>query len=146
MVIKIFSRYKIGAPKEPFKDGEERIIEGGPLYPNLLTELARCQVNSVTHKTNDFLALHRVDLGDVRKYVELALNCGRYINSQWCNGNVPKGVFACDAYVVSAQLYIPHQRCECTVMLYVKVCILDTGNTVAVISMHESTVTTKDIS
>lgn len=139
MVIKICSRYKTGAPKEPLRDGEERIIEGGPLYPNLLAELARCQVNSVTHKTNDFLALHRVDLGDVRTCVELALKGGRYINSQWCNGNAPKGLFACDAYVVPAQLYIPHERCECTVMLYVKVCLLDSGNTVAVISLHEST-------
>lgn len=141
MVIKIYSAHKAGAPKGPLKDGEERIIEGGPLYPNLLTELAQCQVTPVTRKTNDFLAIHRVDLGDVRMYVELALKGGRYINSQWCSGNAFKGLFACDSYVVPAQLYMPHQRCECTVMLYVKVCLLGTGNTVAVISLHESTET-----
>ncbi|QCD02256.1 hypothetical protein E7703_14285 [Citrobacter portucalensis] len=145
MVVKVLSRFKTGAPKEPLKDGEERMIEGGPLYPELASVLDECQVKPVTNKTNDFLAIHRVDLGDVRKYVELALAAGRYINSQWCNGNAPKGIFACDAYVVSAQLYIPSKREISTVLIYIKVCILDTGNTVAIISLHEST-NTKDLS
>jgi hypothetical protein len=145
MVIKVFSRYKTAAPKEPLRDREERLIEGGPLYPELLAVLDSCQVKPVTTKTNEFLAVHRVDLGDVRKYVELALTAGKYINSQWCNGNAPKGIFACDAYLVPAQLYIPSQREEATVLMYVKVCILETGNTVAVISLHESTYT-KDLS
>ncbi|HIH5777414.1 TPA: hypothetical protein ACYSI4_002166 [Citrobacter werkmanii] len=145
MVIKVYSKYKTGAPKDALKADEERIISNGPLYPGLLSLLDSCQVTPVTHKTNEFLAIHRIELGEVRTYVELALKSGRYINSQWCMGNAPKGIFACDAYVVPAKLYIPSERSECLVTMYVKVCILDSGNTVAVISLHEST-NTKDLS
>lgn len=146
MVIKVFSLYKTGAPKEAFREGEERFIEnGGPLYPELVDVLDNCQVRTVTARTNDFLAIHRVELGEVRTYVKLALTAGKYVNSQWCMGNAPRGIFACDAYIVPAQLYIPSLREVSTVLMYVKVCILETGNTVAVISLHDS-INTKDLS
>ncbi|MEM6050490.1 hypothetical protein AAH450_07890 [Erwinia sp. P7711] len=145
MVNRVLSRYKTGAPKDALKDGEERLINSGPLYPDLLENLDRCQVNSVTTNTNNFMTLHMIDLGDLRGFAKLALSQGEYLNSQWCNGNAPKGIFACDAYIVPAPLYTPQERREMTTLMYVKLCITDTGNTVAVISLHDST-KTKDFS
>ncbi|WP_342605997.1 hypothetical protein [Pantoea agglomerans] len=139
MVNKVQSQYKKGAPSDVLRDDEERIIVGGPLYPDLLNKIDSCSVRPVTLRTDDFMAIHRVDLNDLRTYAKLALETGRYVNSQWCNGNAPKGIFACDSYTVSASVYSPKDREMIMCVVYVKLCLTDTGNTVAVISLHEST-------
>lgn len=139
MVYRVLSRYKTGAPKDAFHDGEERIIKhDGPLYPDMLSILDNCSVSPATTRTDDFMAIHMVDLSDLRKFAEIALKSGKYINSQWCKGNSPPAIYACDSYVVSAVIYSPKDRDMTTMVVYIKLCITDTGNTVAVISFHES--------
>lgn len=138
MVTKVYSQYCTGAPKDQLQAGEDRIITAGPLYPNMLDIIDKCGVHSATQRANEFIALHKIDLGDLRVWVSRALQYGTYINSQWCLGNSPKGLFACDSYVVSGELYNPQTRtCEIT-EVYVKVCITKTGSTIATMSFHPS--------
>lgn len=139
MVNRVLSRYKIGAPKDAFRDGEERFIKhDGPLYPDMLSRLDTCHVRPATTRTDDFMAIHMVDLNDLRGFAKLALESGKYINSQWCKANAPPAIYACDSYVVSALIYSPKDKGVIAMIMYIKLCITDTGNTVAVISFHES--------
>lgn len=139
MVNRVYSKYKAKPPTEALAEGDERIIGTEKLYPEMLELLDHCQVNSVTTKTNEFMALHLIDLGDLRNFVKEALTHGTYINSQWCRGNSPTGLYACDSYSFGCDLYSRAERAHVRTTMYIKLCLTDTNRTVAVISLHEST-------
>lgn len=141
MVIRVYSKYKTKPPQDALADGEERIIGYDKLYPEMLGLLDRCQVNSVTTRTNDFMALHLIDLGDLRKFAMEALRYGTYINSQWCRGNAPHGLYACDSYSFRYNLYSRKEKVHVPTTMYIKLCLTDTNHTIAVISLHDSTKT-----
>ncbi|MCB5315621.1 hypothetical protein [Yersinia intermedia] len=138
MVTKVLSLYCSNAPKDGLGAGEERIICDGPLYPDLLTKIDSISVYPTTLRAIEFIALHKVDLGDLRDWVTKALTHGKYINSQWCLGSSPKGLFACDSYCVSGDLYMPKNKKNEHTEIYVKVCITKARNAVAVLSFHPS--------
>lgn len=141
MVIRVYSKYKTKPPKEALAEGEERIIGYEKLYPEMLSLLDKCQVNSVTTRTNEFMALHLIDLGDLRQFAMEALKYGAYINSQWCRGNAPQGLYACDSYSFRCDLYCRKEKAFVPTIMYIKLCLTDTNQTIAVISLHDSTKT-----
>lgn len=136
MVNKVNSRYNASPPADALRDNEERVIGHNALYPDMLDKLDSCSVHPATKRTLDMMQAHLIDLGNLRTWVELALREGIYENSQWCRGNAPDGVYACDAYVVHGMLYKPAERQEVMCKMYVKVCITKSNQTVAVLSLH----------
>lgn len=137
MVMKVLSLYNANAPKT-MKANSVRIIGTTKLYPNLLGKLDDFGVHPATERTLDMMFIHKVDLGELRDWVYLALRSGVYINSQWCTGNTPPGIYACDAYEVKGKLFCPEEQEEIMQDVYVKVCITKSGAAAAVISLHPS--------
>lgn len=137
MVLKVRSQYNKKPPSR-MGHGTQRLIGNTVLYPGALNCLRSGAVAPVTETTVQLMSLHLLDHADLRKWVELALTKGTYINSQWCSDNSGSGIYACDSYVVTGLLYIPSVKQEVLTDVYVKISISKTGNTVAVISLHPS--------
>ncbi|WP_174261010.1 hypothetical protein [Pantoea ananatis] len=137
MVIKVLSQYNANPPRT-LKAGSPRLIGSTKLYPNLLQQLDNYGVHPVTERTIEMMAIHKVDSGELRGWVQLALQSGTYINSQWCTGNTPPGIYACDAYEVRGMLFCPKEQREIMQDVYVKLCVAKSGATAAVISLHPS--------
>lgn len=138
MVIKVLSEYDKNPPLEGMRAHDDRIIGTERLYPNILATLINSTVKPVTNRTIDMMSIHKIDIGNVRTWINAAVSHGKYINSQWCTGNSPAYLFACDSYVVSGLLYCPKVKEEILTDVYIKFCILKTGATVTVLSLHPS--------
>lgn len=135
----ILSKYQANPPDNLKNEGDSRIIDTEDrLYPEMLQKLEQCAVIPVNQRTLDTMQIHRLDVSDLRKWLIAACSDGTYINSQWCRGGNPSGLYACDAYTVSGMLYMPQEKKEVETLVYVKMCITKTGATVAVISLHPS--------
>ncbi|MGX9397069.1 hypothetical protein [Pantoea dispersa] len=137
MVNKVLSRYNTSPPKELLTDGVERAIDGGPLYKDILEVLAVSSIQLVTQKCSLDLALHNLDVGEVREWIEEAVAKGRYVNSQWCAIQGKNCIAACDAYLVSGFIELKNGEKELKDM-YIKFSVSKTGTAVLTVSFHES--------
>lgn len=138
MVNKVLSRYNNSPPTSRLGLGTPRLIEGGPLYPDILEILDSCTVCPLTSKCTSDLALYGVELHEVRQWLKKAVESNGYINSQWCSGSAPNTVVACDAYKVLGIIDMKSFGNKELSEIYIKFCISKTGSTVLTISFHPS--------
>lgn len=118
-----------------------RKIPGGPLYPpdDVLGMLHR-EGNSVIHawtkKCVQDMQKWSLDTDDLVELLEIALNSGCFIGSEWCQQE-PNGPWAaCDAYSLMRQEWISAARREMDCEYYIKFAIGKTGRVLLLVSCH----------
>ncbi len=136
--IKNLSRYD-GAPPATWED---RVIDGGPLYPieEVLRalELGESALVPWTRKCSDDLMRLALEIDDAVELVREALGSGRYRNSEWCVQS-PSGPWAaCDAYELRRREWIDAAHKHMVFECYVKFAIGRTGKVLLLVSCHTS--------
>ncbi|CTQ08459.1 MULTISPECIES: hypothetical protein [Klebsiella pneumoniae complex] len=133
--IVVVSSYTKNAPTQVL-NRSNRMIEGGPLYTNLLAKLDSCEVTIVTQKCIQDTRCCCLETWDVRDLIKLALQQNTFINSQWCSTSKEHVIAACDSYVVSKTIVHADKEQTETKNYYIKFFVASTGNTVATVSLH----------
>ncbi|MBN7122900.1 hypothetical protein BSU01_14445 [Erwinia billingiae] len=131
----ILSRYSGEIP-----DGMgERKISDGPLYPDVVDIIDKCRINPWTRKCISNLQELSMDQDDVRDWIIRAVNEGRYLGSEWCQGT-REGVWAaCDAYSLVDTAWNENAGKELSCKYYIKFFINRDGTVVMTVSFHLST-------
>ncbi|ARA20977.1 hypothetical protein AM438_00055 [Proteus mirabilis] len=141
MVNKIISRY-CSSPPSDFNEDTDRLIATGPLYPDILSALERCDIRPATQRCISDMAFYGISGDDIRKWMKSAVSSGGYINSMWCRLSPNRNcIVACDAYRVLVDICNPITDELEAVPMYLKLCISKTGSTVMQISAHPSNFT-----
>ena len=90
----ILSRY-VGTPP---RDGEDRKIQGGPLYLDIIDLIDECDTLPWTKRCIRDVQSLSLDADDIKSMVIKAVTKGRFLGSEWCQGSKPGVWAACDAY------------------------------------------------
>ncbi|MTC54916.1 hypothetical protein GKR56_16975 [Providencia alcalifaciens] len=136
--VKVLSRY-CSSPPTQILSGSDRLIQCGPLYPDILDILDSCVIAVVTDKCFGDMQLHNITADEIKVFIRSAVSSGRYINSVWCSVNPKgKGIAACDSYEVDGYTKDKNGN-QIPSKIYLKFCISKTGQTIMQVSMHPST-------
>ncbi|EMH5492648.1 hypothetical protein ABVE29_003698 [Providencia stuartii] len=138
MVDKVISSYANSPPKN-LAEKAEREIPCGPLYPNILDVIDKCDIKPATMKCIDDMAFYGITGDKIRKWLRLAIASDGYINSVWCRLSPNRNcIAACDAYRVEIEEKDWNAEKIETVHMYLKFFISKTGTTVMQVSAHPS--------
>ncbi len=141
MVNKVMSQY-CSSPPIDFNGDADRLISSGPLYPNILSVLDKCDIRPATLKCTSDMAFYGISSDNIRKWIKTAISTGGYINSMWCRLSPNRNcIAACDAYRVVVDMNNPVTEESDTITMYLKLCISKTGSTIMQISAHPSNFT-----
>ncbi|TMM46087.1 hypothetical protein FCS21_07185 [Colwellia ponticola] len=119
-------------------------ISNGPLYSKesvmkILTELGADSINVVTRKASRHIQKYDLDIDDgVLKLLKMALNSGKYLNSQWCEHGKGSTWSACDAYSVIENKWYETMHDYLETKWYIKFAIGKTGKLILIVSCHTS--------
>lgn len=141
MVNKVVSQY-CSSPPSDFNGDADRLIPTGPLYPDILLAIDKCDIRPATQRCTSDMAFYGISGDNIRKWMRAAIASGGYINSMWCRLSPNRNcIAACDAYRIVVDNYNPATDESETVTMYLKLCISKTGSTIMQISAHPSNFT-----
>jgi len=130
----ILSRYSGDTPD---KTGT-RTISSGPLYPDVLEKIEKCDVIAWTRKCIADLRSMSFDGEDVRKWIIAAMSGGRYLGSEWCEGSQQGTWAACDAYLVTDSTWNEYAKKNISCEYYIKFCLNKNDTVLMTVSFHLS--------
>lgn len=133
----ILSRYQEGL--DPNFIGRQKIA-GGPLYlkADVLPLLNAESIIAWTKGCREDLQKWSLDGDELAELIKLAVNKGRYIDSEWCQEK-PNGAWAaCDAYTVIEEQWNEYTKQYQDTEFYLKFAIGKSGKVILTISCHPS--------
>jgi hypothetical protein len=138
MVRKINVSRHSGTP--PQREGEDRKIAGGPLYPpdEVLALLANGAVTLRPWTNGCIKDMQKwgFDIQDALELMQQAVSQGQFLGAEWCEQK-PSGPWAaCDAYRFQRLEWIAYARKDFRVEYYIKFAIAKTGLLVLMVSCH----------
>ncbi len=122
----------------PPKGSASRFIGSGPLYDKQqVSELCKKeQINFFTKAAVRDARNLSLEIPELAKLIQRALNEGKYENSQWCQKEDDGPWAACDSYEIEIYRFMLPECEEILVKLYVKFAISKSGATLFSISNH----------
>lgn len=130
----ILSRFKGTLPDE----GDNRKIEGGPLYRDVVEILQQYEALPWTRRCIRDMQSLSMDADDIKKMVLIAVSEGKFLGSEWCQGPKPETWAACDAYKFSQTTWCQNMHKELRNEFYLKFFVNATGTVVLTVSLHLS--------
>lgn len=117
---------------------ERQKIPGGPLYnvEQVRKLAARHQLYLWTRRAERDAQNAELDAADIAELVYLALQHGRYLNSEWCKQKPDGPWAACDAYSVVRNEWIEVAGKTFANEWYIKFAIASTGSVLLSVSNH----------
>ena len=127
-----------GVPPE--SENAVRVIRGGPLYPPAKVRAAlECKgAIAWTDDAGENMQDLGFDIEDVVTLIDLALTCGRFLNSQWCKQKKGGPWAACDGYKVGRLEWNENAYKELKSEYYLKFAVAKSGALVLTTSCHLS--------
>ncbi len=130
----ILSRY-VGTPP---RDGEDRKIQGGPLYLDIIDLIDECDTLPWTRRCIRDVQSLSLDADYIKSMLIKAVTKGRFLGSEWCQGSKPGVWAACDAYSFEHSFWCQAMHKELNNEFYIKFFVNITGNVVLTVSLHLS--------
>lgn len=135
---RIVSRYTGEIPRN---GRAGRKIPGGPLYPadDVLGVLRNSGIDSIqtwTRKCTEDVQYWGLDADDLYELLEIAVQRGRYRDSEWCIQQPGGPWAACDSYSIVRREQIPNIQKEMDIEYFLKFAISKNGNLLLIASCH----------
>lgn len=136
----IVSRYDKSPPQG---EGECLKIKDGPLYQaNKVTAILESQgsqsVKLSTAKCIKDTQKLEFDLDDLLNLLNMTMDNGRFIGSEWCQLRPGGPLAACDAYSLKCKQWVENANKNMDFEYYVKFAIGKNGNILLLVSCHLS--------
>lgn len=130
----ILSRFK-GTPPN---DGQDRKIEGGPLYSDIVEILEKGDTVPWTKKCIRDIQSLSMEAEDIKQMVLIAVSEGVFLGSEWCQGGKAESWAACDAYRFWHSTWCENMHKELKNEFYIKFFVNTAGTVVLTVSLHLS--------